>query len=264
MNKSFLSRNGHQMPDPQITVRDDAPADVRYHLVTIAIELGLSPSKIRDLVCDALRKKPNRDNWSEYPNINQEVQNLVEYAPWFKVYDIAQIIYEKFGIQDFDRSQQFQKRLNELLVDCGVGLQMKDGIVVIRGTEDFGSTIETTLAILKNAGKYFAANEMHEAIRDISRRPNADVSGAVQHAMAALECVARDLTGQSSKTLGQIIPDLSVPKPLDEALQKMWGYASQRGRHISENTAPSFDEAALVVSISGALCSYLLSISKNQ
>jgi AbiJ N-terminal domain 4 len=264
MDISFSSRNGYQMPEPQITVRDDAPEDVRYHMVKTANELGLGPSRFRDLVCAALRKRPNHNNWSEYPNIDQEVHYLVENAPWFKVYDIAEIVYEKLANQDFDIGQQFQKRFNELLVECGVGFQMKEGMVVIRGTEDFGNTIETTLTLLDNAGKKVAANEMREAIRDISRRPKADVSGAVQHAMAALECVARDLTGQSSKTLGQIMPDLPVPKPLDEALQKLWGYASQRGRHLSEDLEPSFDEAALVVSVSGAVCSHLLNTFNTQ
>jgi AbiJ N-terminal domain 4 len=138
-------------------------------LVTIAIDLGLSPSSIRDLVCASLRKRPDRNNWSEYPNINQEVQNQVEDAPLFKVYDFAETIYKKLEIQDFDRGQQFQKRFNELLVECGVSLQMKDGMVVIRGTEDFGNTIETTLGILDHAGKKVAANEMREAITDICR-----------------------------------------------------------------------------------------------
>jgi AbiJ N-terminal domain 4 len=263
MDQTFSSRNGYLMPVPQITVRDDAPEDIRYHMVAIAIELGLSPLPFRDLVCAVMRKRPDRSNWSEYPNIHQEVENLVESAPWFKVYDIAEKIYEKLEYQDFDRGQKFQRQFSELLVESGVGLQMKDGMVVIRGTEDFGNTIETTLTFLDNAGKKVAANEMREAIRDISRRPNADVSGAVQHAMAALECVARDLTGQNSKTLGQILPDLSMPKPLDEAMQKLWGFASQNGRHLSEVSEPSFEEAALVVSISGAVCSYLLNTFKT-
>ena len=78
--------------------------------------------------------------------------------------------------------------------------------------------------------------------------------------MAALECVARDVTGDGKSTLGKIIkdnPDL-LPKPLDEAINKTWGFASDTARHLrSDRPPPSFAEATLIVSLSGTVCEYL-------
>jgi len=54
-------------------------------------------------------------------------------------------------------------------------------------------------------------DELHEALDDLSRRPEPDLTGAIQHAMAALECVASDTYGNPKATLGDIIkryPDL--------------------------------------------------------
>lgn len=110
---------------------------------------------------------------------------------------------------------------------------------------------------MQQAGSPTAANEVHEALKDISRRPSADVTGAIQHAMAALECVAREVDG-STDTLGQIIKRLTIPQPLDGALHRLWGFASEQGRHIQEGREPSFEEAELVVTVASAVSVYLL------
>ena len=76
--------------------------------------------------------------------------------------------------------------------------------------------------------------------------------------MAALECVARDVVG-SKDTLGQLIqrnPGL-FPKPVDQIVEKAWAYSSNFGRHLVEGMPPNFDEAELMVGVSGVLCRYL-------
>jgi hypothetical protein len=63
--------------------------------------------------------------------------------------------------------------------------------------------------------------------------------------MAALECTARDIAGQPKLSLGELIPGLNLPKPLDEALHKLWGFASQYGRHVKEGANAQDDERNL-------------------
>lgn len=63
----------------------------------------------------------------------------------------------------------------------------------------------------------------------------------------------------SEATLGEVIkrnPGL-LPKPLDQAVEKAWGYASETGRHLREGDSPAYDEAELIVGLSGAVCRYL-------
>lgn len=86
------------------------------------------------------------------------------------------------------------------------------------------------------------------------------MTGAIQHALAAVECVARDVTGDPKATLGEILkrhPGL-VPPPLDDLLKKAWGFTSEQGRHLKEGRLPGFEEAELLVGIAGAACLYLV------
>jgi endonuclease III len=48
-----------------------------------------------------------------------------------------------------------------------------------------------------------------------------------------------------------------IPKPLDEALTKMWAFASEHGRHICESRKPTLEVAELAVNIASGVCSYL-------
>ena len=104
-----------------------------------------------------------------------------------------------------------------------------------------------------------AAQEIHEALQDLSRRPRPDITGSVQHALAALECVARDVADDSKATLGAIIkkyPGL-LPPPLDAAVDKLWGFASEHGRHLREGREPAREEAELAVHVAAAVATYL-------
>jgi hypothetical protein len=72
--------------------------------------------------------------------------------------------------------------------------------------------------------------------------------------------VARDVAGDAKATLGEIIkrtPGL-FPTPLDTGVAKIWGYASEQGRHLREGSAPKLEEAELVVGLAGALVTYLV------
>jgi hypothetical protein len=175
------------------------------------------------------------------------------------VYDIAEGFYERLSSgAEPERAATFESRLNELFREHGIGWEMKSGRIVARGSEVFGHSVESAVQVTEETGHSTAAGELHEALRDISRRPEPDVTGAIQHAMAALECVAREVTGNTSKTLGQLVSDLRLPKPMDTATEKLWGFASEQGRHIREGRKPRFEEAELVVTVAAAVSVYLL------
>lgn len=90
----FSERHGYASSEAEITIRNDAPHELRGVILEIAYEAGLSPSPLRDLVCRVLRKRPDQNNWSEYPNIADEVEYLVDHCQWFEVYDIIEGIYQ--------------------------------------------------------------------------------------------------------------------------------------------------------------------------
>lgn len=262
---SFAERFGFKSEGAPISVRDDAPEHFRHAIVLLGYENGLKPSSLRMAICEVLLKRPDPSNWSDYPNIEQEVNDLIESAPWFKVYDIAEKIFRE--LIDCDASGKasldFERRLNGFMIETGIGWLMQNGLLVARGSESFSATTRVAVAEMQLSGRSTAATELHEALADISRRPDADVTGAIQHAMAALECVARDVAN-STDTLGKIIPKLGLPKPMDLAVEKMWGFASERGRHIREGRDPRFEEAELIVTVASAVSIYLIRIQKTS
>jgi hypothetical protein len=153
---------------------------------------------MRDAVCAALLTRPDPGNWSS-GNIEDEVNRLIDNAPWYQVYDLAERLYAEIGKGDYDGTKQaeFAARLNIRFRELGVGWELSDGKIVARGSEAFALATGEAVATMREAGAPTAAQEIHEALMDISRRPSADVTGAIQHAMAALECVAREVDGST-------------------------------------------------------------------
>ncbi len=261
---TFSERQGLSRPDAEITVRNDAPEDLRDAAAMIAYTAGLMPSDLRGIVCSAVMAAPDRNNWSEYPNIDEEARDHLREAPWFEVYDIIEAISTflrrnpRAGQDQRPGATVFEEQLNRFFRSRGIGWQLVQDRIEMRGSEAFEVAVRQGRDELHSQGKSTAANELHEAIQDLSRRPEAEVTGAIQHAMAALECIARDKVF-SKDTLGLLIqrnPDL-FPKPLDKAVELIWGFGSNQGRHLIEGKAPAFDEAELIVGLSGVLCRYL-------
>jgi len=244
----------------EIRIRNDAPYELRGALIQIAYECGFRPKTLRELFCRILRKRPDRDNWSD-PNIDNEVHELVDECPWYRVYDVAEGIIKQMDELPFSyKAERFQKELNGYFIENGIGWQLKNGTIEIRGPESFENIVQSAQSNLKESQKTTAGNELHEALVDLSRRPEPDITGAIQHSMASLECVARDTCGDQKATLGDILKRYNglIPFPLDEAVKKAWGFASERARHIREGREPQFHEAELIVGICASVGNYLL------
>ena len=258
MSNRFSARRGYNRGRsiPEIKVREDAPTELRSVLVDIAYEAGLRPSQLRKVVCKVLRVAADTYNWSEFPNIDREVRDELQNCEWFEVYDVIEEIPD--AILD-GSPDEFENELNEYFVRRGIGWQLNDGRMEVSGPEPFEAAVNGALEYLDESARETASTELNEALDDLSRRPRADITGAVQHAVAAMECVARDISGESNATLGKIIkdnPDL-LPNPLNQAVEKIWGYASNKGRHLKEGATPSYEDAELIVTVSAAVCSYL-------
>ena len=251
---TFSTRHGLSRPDAEITVRQEAPGEMRDALVSIAYQCGFKPSTLRDLLCRILYRAPDKGNWSEFPNIDGEARDLLADCEWFEVYDFVEALASNSrGI-----SVSFGEEVNRYFRIAGVGWQLVSDRLEMRGTEVFEQAIRQGQQELHRQGRFTAAGELHEAIQDLSRRPTPEITGAIQHAMAALECVARDAC-VSKETLGDLVrrnPNL-FPKPIDQIVEKAWGYTSNFGRHLQEGKAPEFEEAEMMVGISGVLCRYL-------
>ncbi|WHZ36517.1 AbiJ-NTD4 domain-containing protein [Sagittula sp. MA-2] len=253
----FSKRHGFATTPP-ITFRHEAPEGLRYGVIQAAYD-HLSYDRIRTCLCRIMRTSPDRGNWSEIPNIRDEVMRLMEDAEWYQVYDaiegLAGFIENTHG---YDLTVEFANSINGLFIDTGAGWQLKAGEgVVLRGDAEFESAVASARSSLSAATYGVAEGQLREALHDISRRPEPDPTGAIHHALGALEATARYIDG-SNKVFGEAVKRINVPKPLDDALSKMWGYSSGCARHVSPTNVPSLAEATLVVHLSSAICRYLV------
>lgn len=261
---TFSKRHG-LISHPPVKYRYEAPASLRYAVVEAAYD-HLSYDKIRTAVCRTLHQMPDRrNNWSEIPNIRDEVQQLMEDAEWPRVYDVAEHLVSVIeGSRGYDAAEQFVGALNDIFLETGGGWQYVPGEgIIIRGEEAFEDSIQQAMETLEEAGFSVAEQQLKEALQDVSRRPNPDLTGAIHHALGALEATARSIHG-SDKSLADIAKQIGLPKPLDEALLKMWGFSSNYGRHVSPTKVPSLGEATLIVHLSSAYCRFLLDRNDHE
>lgn len=254
-DKSFSKRLGVRPESQEITIREGAPEGLVEYLVQLISSWSYEADFLRTIVCFILKKVPDRNNWSEGP-INSEVIELLQSAPWYYTYDTIETVYKKLRLRDKD---SFETELNDFFVMNGVGWKLENGKVEFRGEKSFEVEVGSAIRVLSDADQKTAKNEIQEAINDLSRRPSPDVTGAIQHSMASLECVARQVAGNDKMTLGELINRHSdiLPSPLNQAVSKIWGYTSEQGRHLKEGKMPAFEEAELVVGLCAALSTYL-------
>jgi hypothetical protein len=256
----FSKRHGYSGSEVEITIREDAPDFLRYSITGWAAEAGMSAHTRRDIVCDILRNVPNSDNWSD-GNVSMEADYLVAKCPWYRVYDIVEAFSRWIAkSRDSKALNAFTDSVNQYFREEGVGWKLEASSVISRGEEGFEAVARASLHALSESRQRTAKQELQQAMIDLSRRPDADLTGAIQHAMAAMECVAREFCGEPQPTFGKLLeryPEL-VPRPLNQGVEKAWGYASEMGRHLREGRVPEREEAELVVSIAASISTYLI------
>lgn len=259
----FSERNSfnvlHAIP---IVTRLEASPELRGVLVNTALECGYNYKRLREVVCQALQKRPDIEhNWGDL-NIEHEVRGLIDDAQWFEVYDVIERLHSAPSAMDLEK---FRHEINRYFIANGIGWSLdSSGCVVFRGDEGFDRIVADAQTAEHQQGHVTAARELHEATRDLSRRPLPDMTGAIQHAMASLECVAREITGQHKLTLGEWVKANreKIGTPLDKAIEAIWGFTSNRGRHLSEGKEPSPEEAELIVGFTASLGAYLSKVGK--
>jgi hypothetical protein len=258
--KHFSERHGFSADEAPITIRDGAPEPLRNAVWALAVNCGAPAAELAKLIfVIAPAYGPPRPGRSI-----TAAQQVLGTCDWFRVYDLAEQINFALSTRWKGRSDQFEKESNDFFRAHGIGWQMIDGEIEVRGPSSFEVSMRRNIETLKQGGNNTAENEFQEANRALSRRPTPDITGAIQHASAALECVARDFTGESKKTFGQLLNDYPkiLPTPLDEAAHKLWGFVSSRARHIAEGKAPEFADASLAVGIASSFAAFLVHTKK--
>lgn len=264
---SFSQRHNYAQP-PEIRLREELPSALRRPISDIAkrrVGSAKELQAIRDKMLDpyGLKLQPlsSVDEW-------------IRECHWFQVYDFIEAVHERLVLRDkhsgipvegAPHAPGFEHDINQYFVHEGIGWQLVNGHVVSRGPEEFENTVKTAIGELSLDGRSTAAGQIHEALQALSRRPTPNLRGAIIHGMGALECIVRDLSGKHKLSFGEVLkkrPDL-LPKPVDEAISQLWGFASNEARHVTEGREPNRDDAELIVGLAAAVATYLTRKSRG-
>lgn len=112
----------------------------------------------------SIEKVPDRDNWTPYPNIYNEVVDLITDCEWFYVYDIIEGIYEKIKPE---LKEKFEIEINDHFILNGIAWKLKNGLIEYRGNENFEQELITAVSTLDVANLQTAKTEIREAINDL-------------------------------------------------------------------------------------------------
>jgi hypothetical protein len=260
----FSKRGGYHVQINPIKFRYEAPVDLRNGILQIALNASrLRETRLVSIIWKIIRKHQNIPTRFGPPPLYNVVLESYLHCEWFLIYDVVEAIYSDL-LEDLSfgetKASIFSDEINDLFIEVGAGWQLIQGKIETRGDKAFEDRLVNAKALLSNAEMPRAENELQEAIMDLSRRPKPDLSGAVTHAMGALECVARTVANDDKRTLGEIIkkyPEL-FPKPLDVSLEKAWGYSSDVARHVKEGRNVSYEESQLIVGLSAVVSQYLI------
>ncbi len=148
----------------------------------------------------------------------------------------------------------------------GVLENKKDIKIIFKAMNQLISPEKHTIFTLSKTNLTVVNQEIQEALNDLNRKSKPDITGAIQHATAAVECVLRNITGDHNATLGQILKKRKdiIPPPLNISIEKAWGYASDKARHVREGVVLDYSEAEFVVTQFISVANFLVKKFKKK
>ena len=253
-NQPFSRREGLGAEDP--VVYDDVPDELRYGLREVLDELGHTrPSAQRTILCKALRRIPDQSNWSEYPNVENEVLDLIAIEPWYKFFDAMERIPKSLVEEDI--SIYYQK-MNALFAEERIGYRFESGAIIRQGTEEFLKAVR--LARIALGDERFAEPlRQFERGYDFRNRRPADWANAIKEAVNSVEGVLQVIYCRPGVSLTRIISD-NLPAELPGGIKQLFrslysqGSGTVGARHASiGGNEPTGPRAELALHVAASL-----------
>ena len=271
--ETFSQRHGLLGSDTELLPRDAVPSHVREAIVEFA-SACYDAKELRRRLFDLLLVPPPTPPGVNDSQTRAEVVGALLKAYWYEVYDYLEDLYGSLRQRgQMTSANELQRKINRYFEKHGVRWKLTQTTLEIKGSDALDAISSSLDRVLGDKNLPVASAEIRAAIANLSRRPSPDITGAMQHSTAALECVVRtmtnytDHTNQKKQTLGKIIsrnPKL-LPTPVLEAVHKLWGYASETARHVHEGKrAPTFDEAEFVVGVASSIITFLISLDLSS
>lgn len=269
MADSFSARYG--FGNRSNPIREDVPESIRVGLREVLAKVGFDrPLLQRRIICQALRVRPDQNNWSEYPNVDQEVDDLVHSLQWFKFYDMC----EKLNMLEEVRHGSpmlpeyvdilFSDELNKLFAEENVVYRMNaNGEIHPQGSPQFEEAIHVAIETLTDPVFQPPLEQFEKALSFRNGLPP-DHPNAVKEAVNSLEAVLQIVADKPGVALPQVLTtsDLGYDGHIVKIMKELYGLgcAVQGGRHAGVGgLIPSGIEADWAIHSSAACIAYAIS-----
>ena len=262
----FSKRYGLR-PTPEGLMYEDVSERARvglYHIGRLFFDnnyLGLYK-----VLCIALRIPLDRDRASVYLG-SLTIEELIMDCLWEQFYDICEVMWQSLK---YERERgNLSEEINTLFKEEHLGFELRDGKVEKIGSGFIDARIKEARYLLKELEFRGADEHFEKALKALNTRPNPDVENCVKDAVSAIESVGRIISGNEKAMLPNIIKDMAkedlIPKPLDEAIQKVYAYRGNQpgvAHGLVGISKVTIDEAEFVLAMSAAIIIYL--VKKKQ
>lgn len=108
LKETFSKRLGYfTQNEKEIIVREGAPQGLRAYLRIAFYDLNKKPSDLLPIICKELKVAPD-GNWTEFPNIDDEIKSHLENCDWFYIYDIIEAVISKLETIEVEKFLKLQ------------------------------------------------------------------------------------------------------------------------------------------------------------
>ncbi|MFH1639482.1 MAG: hypothetical protein ABIB93_04115 [Chloroflexota bacterium] len=274
MFPELFSKRYQLKPTSEGLMHDNVPKSARIGLCYILdIFQNIDKISLYKNICFALRISMDTLSYvlgftDTYAHL--QTIELIKSCEWWQFYDICEIIFTTMVSQKSLFTAQFSSYLNQLFADEFLGFRFNEGKIEKVGSGFIDVRIQEARYLLKETEFKGADVQFEKALKALNVRPNSDVENCVKDAVSAIESVGRIITKDDKALLSDIVKDLAkkgiIPKPLDEAIQKVYAYRGNEpgvAHGLVGESKVTIDEAEFILAMSAAIIIYLVKKRSN-
>lgn len=131
----FAPRSGYSEEELETSAWMQDPKYLRFAVLSLAEELEMTPSEMRDITCHVLSTSLDLNDGSGAPGIWM-VADLLRECRWDKVYAVAEALHARLSQLDQRKATLYEERLNEYFQVMSIFLQMQAGKVTDKQIDD--------------------------------------------------------------------------------------------------------------------------------
>ena len=211
-------------------------------------------------------KKPG-DELSKYTCVEGKawVKKCFLSGAWFELYDLVEFVVQaRPSIITDSELKYLVGAFNMVLEQEHAAFRIINGFVTKITSKEEIESIETA----SNAPFDSVREHIHQALALLSDRENPDYRNSIKESISAVESLAKEITGNSNGTLGELTNDLNLHPAFSKGLSNLYGFTSDAEGIRHGGTGPLLEPdqstARFMLIICSAFVNYIIQQHNHQ